>query len=158
MLSHLDVETFKQRTGDEYRVLFLLYILAEKLHDVSAKNSAIIAAINVTKMKSESRDWAAPSLVTYNSVCEGTPRGSLARSLVMDMCGTLPLSYIFLQLRDKKFHPKLVSDLVKMIEKMRQFKSGFVGNVITKNGTHAYVEEVKERSSSQYTVVYGTKG
>jgi hypothetical protein len=141
-LSRLDLDAFKQHVESEYQDLFRLYVLAEKFHDVTAKNAAIMAAIDVTRMESGSGDWAAPSLVTANSIYEGTPEGSLARRLIMDMCGTLPLSYVLLQLQHRKFHPAFVSDLVRMVEKTRQFRPGYGGNVIVKNGAQAYMEEV----------------
>jgi hypothetical protein len=148
-LHRLDETTFKNHIEHEYQDLFRIYVLAEKLQDISAKNAAITAAIEVSQVAMRDGSWIPPSFVTANNVYEGTPEGSLGRRLVMDMCGTVPLSYVVDQIHKYKFTSDFVSDLGKVLERTREMKSQFRGNVMIKNGVQVYLEEPKNGHGSK---------
>jgi hypothetical protein len=119
-LHRLDETTFKNHIEHEYQDLFRIYVLAEKLQDISAKDAAITAAIEVSQVAMRDGSWIPPSFVTANNIYEGTPEGSLGRRLVMDMCGTVPLSYVVDQIHKYKFTSDFVSDLGKVLERTRE--------------------------------------
>jgi hypothetical protein len=61
-----------------------LYVLCERLLDVSAKN-AIIAAIIAVTGEPTNNGWVAPPTVMIKHVYEGTPESSPLRRLLVDM-------------------------------------------------------------------------
>ncbi|KAF2827589.1 hypothetical protein CC86DRAFT_405708 [Ophiobolus disseminans] len=140
-LSAVDCDTFIRHIESEYQEIFELYVLAEKLQDVSAKDAALTAAIDVTQMESSDGKWRIPSFDTCNNVYEGTPEGSPARRLITDMCSGLPMAGIVLYIRAKSVHKDFVNDLTTALDKTRPVKRGHGGNVAVRNGVKAYLEE-----------------
>jgi hypothetical protein len=141
-LATMDIGPFMRETENEYCDLFDLYVLAEKLQDVLAKNAAITAAIDVSIMESADASCTVPSFAAVNSVYEGTPEGSPARRVVADLYSTLPLHCIFTRLQSNLWHKDLVADVLKILEVTRPIRKGSDGNVAARKGAKAYQEIV----------------
>lgn len=109
----LDEDTFKTQFGDEYHDLLTLYILAEKLQDIAAKNADITGVIDVSQVVLEDGMWTTPSLKAADIVYEGTPEGSPLRRFLVDMFSRFPLSYILRGVHQHSVHPDFVSDLAE---------------------------------------------
>jgi len=141
-LATLELSEAMKHIKQEYQDLFRLYILAEKLQDVAAKNAALTAAISVTELKSAGGNWDIPTLEVVNSVYKCTLEGSPARRLLTDMYSTLPPIKL-LRLSRRTFpHEEFISDLAIALRTTCPLKEGVPGNVALKNGAQAYLEEV----------------
>ena len=140
-LALLAEDAFVIYITSEFQDIFRLYVLAEKLQDVSAKNAAITAAAEVTQLKSVTKSWTVPPLSTANHVYEGTPEGSPARRFLADMWGTLPLSDILRIFQRDNIHKDFVADLGKVLDQTHT-TNDLPHNMVAGNGAQAYMEEV----------------
>jgi hypothetical protein len=122
--------------------LLQLYVLAEKLQDVLAKNDILIAVVDVSQMRSAEMMSAVPRLTTASVLYEGTPYTSPARRLVTDMCSTLPVATIFHYLHFTKIHSDFVEDLAEAVQKMRPLKKSLGAYATKSNAAEAYMEKV----------------
>jgi hypothetical protein len=138
----LAFDKFERQVECEYRSLLQLYVLAEKLQDVLAKNDILIAVVDVSQMRSAEMMSAVPRLTTASVLYEGTPYTSPARRLVTDMCSTLPVATIFHYLHFTKIHSDFVEDLAEAVQKMRPLKKSLGAYATKSNAAEAYMEKV----------------
>jgi hypothetical protein len=140
--SKLDRATFYQHISKEYDDLFSIYILVEKFQDVTAKNTIIVAVIDMTRVKCEDASRAKASLRSINKVYEGTPDSSPLRRLLMDMYGAVSPTFILEHVYKHSCCADLVKDLCKMLQETRSAKRAYEGNTLVKNGAGAYMEAI----------------
>jgi hypothetical protein len=100
---------------EEHAALLSVYVLAEKLQDVQAKNDAIRAVLDVTELKSANKGWAAPSLTTVNMTYHGTTEGSPARRLLVDIYSTMCISVLLGFIGD--MHKEFRIDMGKILKR-----------------------------------------
>jgi hypothetical protein len=141
-LATLDFDDFDRYVQDEYYDMFDLYVLAEKLQDVKAKNAALAAVIDVSELRASNKAWSVPTFNLASRVYEGTPKGNPARRLITDMCSLLTLAYIFESHKVNTWHNDLEADMVNALDNSRPTKKGWSGNVVARKGAGAYMEEV----------------
>jgi hypothetical protein len=140
-LALLSPEIFIKSIENEYFDLFQLYVLAEKLQDVAAKNATLTAAIDISSMGSAMGLCRMPELCVVDVIYDGTTEGSPARRLVTDLYSTLSIKY-FLELDTETLHKDFVTDLAKATEELRPVRQGRGGNVVLRNGIDAYMEQI----------------
>jgi hypothetical protein len=138
----LELHTFDRYIECEYRSLLQLYVLAEKLQDVLAKNDILIAVVDVSQMRSAEMMSAVPGLKIASILYEGTPYTSPARRLVTDLCSMLPVATIFHCLQFRNIHNDLVEDLAENVQKMRPLKRTHMAYATKSNAAEAYMEKV----------------
>ncbi|KAH7138058.1 hypothetical protein B0J11DRAFT_500303 [Dendryphion nanum] len=73
-----------QEIRDEYDSLCTLYLLADKLLDVSATNAIIIAIFEVSRIKDTESGWHVPPLIVVKMVYDGTTAADPLRRLLVD--------------------------------------------------------------------------
>jgi hypothetical protein len=141
-----DRQSFISHIQLEYEYLFQLYVLADKLQDVAAKNAAIIAAIiaaiDITRMRSAKNRYVVPSLSIANNVYEGTAEGSFGRCLVIEMCSTARLGSLLVNMQKAFFHEDLVNDLANVLDKEHPLKRGSVRIKEIQNKPQKYLEKI----------------
>lgn len=79
-----DSETLNLSPDWENRGICKFYVLAEKLQDIGAKNSAIDALIARSKVKDDHGVGRAPAPGSVKVIYNGTTAGSSARKLLVD--------------------------------------------------------------------------
>ena len=84
----------------EYRTLFHIYVFAEKLQDVSAKNGVTKAVWKLSSVKSKEGAWHAVPLDAVKLVYQRTPLNSLARSLVVHIWNTHSFDQLLQRAKD----------------------------------------------------------
>ncbi|KAL1800542.1 hypothetical protein ACET3X_000884 [Alternaria dauci] len=137
-LKELTEEEFDDHVQDQYEIIFDVFVLSEKLQDITTKNAMMKAALATTRLTRNGTEWRTPSRHTVNAIYNGTPTGSPARRFVTDSWTAVSLSFIFSQSR--KLNQEFIKDLCESLEKTRKP----VGNVPFRKGIAAYQEEGKE--------------
>lgn len=138
----LDEHTFRVHLANEYRDLLHLYILAEKLQDIEAKNAAITAVVEVAQVTSGEGTWMAPGLSVADIVYEGTPEGSPLRRLLIELFSGLPVSYILCEVHKREYHTDFIKDIAAKLDDNRQLKKGYRGKLGLKETLQNYLEGV----------------
>ncbi|CAN9104502.1 hypothetical protein CC77DRAFT_1047498 [Alternaria alternata] len=137
-LKKLTVEEFEHHVNDQYRIIFDVFVLSEKLQDVTTKNAMMEAALATAGLVAIDGLWRVPTCHVVNAVYNGTPAGSPARRLVTDLWTAVPIESIFSCIR--RFHQGFVEDLGKSLQNNRKPAE----NIPVRKGVAAYQEEIKE--------------
>ncbi|CAN9100853.1 unnamed protein product [Alternaria alternata] len=137
-LKKLTMDEFQCHVVDQYRIIFDVFVLCEKLQDVTTKNAMMEAALATTKLIGIDGLWLTPQVTVVNAVYNGTPAGSSARRFVTDSWTALPIEFIFSCFR--KLHQEFVEDLGKSLQNTRKPAE----NIPVRKGVAAYQEEIKE--------------
>ncbi|KAF1362452.1 hypothetical protein EJ07DRAFT_77735, partial [Lizonia empirigonia] len=88
-LCALDWPNFSKYIGKEYRTLVDLYVLADKIQDIQAKNEALKAILQISHIRNHEGRWFTLPLVAIRKIYDCTPQGSSARSLCIDLSSSL---------------------------------------------------------------------
>jgi hypothetical protein len=140
--SGVDFNTWALQIQQEYGDLFCIYVLAEKLQDISAKNATMRAAISVTQtVHPDTGQWLSPSLRTANIVYQGTPENNHGRRLVMEICSGLSLNDIIPAIKGYELHQDLVRDLASTLENIRPLSGEYQGNTNLVEEVEKYLEQ-----------------
>jgi hypothetical protein len=141
-LASSERQVFINQLTSEYRDIFRVYVLAEKLQDKGAKNAALAAAVSVTGLRNSVNNWLVPTAEIVNLVYKGTPEGSPGRRLVIDMYGMLPFRSLFSDINSIPFRRDVLDDLVEILNKSHQKKEGYEGRWFAKDKNQKlYLEE-----------------
>ncbi|KAH4180943.1 hypothetical protein HBI29_132800 [Parastagonospora nodorum] len=141
-LASSERQVFIRQLIPEYRDIFRMYVLAEKLQDKGAKNGALAAAVSVSEVMDSANNSTVPAAEIANLVYKGTPEGSPGRRLVIDMYGMLPFRSLFSDVEGIPFHRDALNDLVEMLNKSYQKKDGYGGHWFAKDKNQKlYLEE-----------------
>ncbi|KAI4692909.1 uncharacterized protein J4E88_001279 [Alternaria novae-zelandiae] len=141
-------ELKKLTTGDfitvvtkQYDNVLRVFVLGEKLQDLSTKNAMMEAALATTKLTGQHGKRQAPSAQTINMVYKGTPSSSLARCLLVDIWTGLPISSIFEHFN--QIHEDVQKDLGRSVSDRYKVVSANIGNIPEEKGIVAYQEKPK---------------
>ncbi|KAH8644477.1 hypothetical protein IG631_01941 [Alternaria alternata] len=137
-LKRLTVDKFRRHVDDRYRIIFDVFVLCEKLQDVTTKNAMMEAALATAELRGSDGLWLTPPIGVVEAIYNGTPAGSPARRLVTDMWTALPIEFIFSCF--DWLHQEFVKDLSKSIEDSRNLAE----KIAVTKGVAAYQEEMKE--------------
>jgi len=107
---------FPDAISHEYRELGKLYVLSEKLQDISAKNVTLLAILEVCKQKDSSGGWNVPTPSVIGIIYEGTVDGSPARRLVTDIWTSAKKTVLNIHFNSlpKEFYRDLSFTLINM--------------------------------------------
>lgn len=141
-LATLSNNEFSAHVNAEYREIFLLHVLAEKLQDKATKNAAITAALAVSRLKSADKYWTAPGENIVNIVYIGTLMDSPAKRLMTDMWSTVSVRDLVVIFRHEKMHKDWKNEILEALEEKCPLKQGVGGNYAFKKGVQAYLEEI----------------
>jgi hypothetical protein len=136
-----------EHVHEEYMALFRLYILAEKIQDVSAKNEVIAAVFRLAFIARPNEKFLVPGRSVVRLVYNGTLRGSLARSLMVGLWSG-PSVHNVQQLGSslpKDFILDLAVAFSGMLSTKRQHPA-------ERKGVGAYLEAAKSSRSKGYSV------
>ncbi|KAI4959674.1 hypothetical protein J4E86_003397 [Alternaria arbusti] len=126
---------------EQYHAVFSVFVLGEKLQDLSTKNAMMEAALATTKLQGPAGRWQTPTARTANMVYNGTPASSLARSFLTDTWTALPIDNILVKFN--QLHTDMRSDLGKSLRDRYNILLQTIGNIAEKKGIAAYQEKPK---------------
>ncbi|KAJ4309787.1 hypothetical protein N0V94_008765 [Neodidymelliopsis sp. IMI 364377] len=145
-LHALPSSQFSKHIHEEYMALFRLYVLAEKLQDVSARNEVIATIFWLAFIDRPNENVLIPRCSVVLLVYNGTPRGSFARSLVVDLWSGFPMYNL------EQVGPSLPKDFIL------DLAVAFSGMLSTKRqhpakrkGVGAYLETAKSSLNQEAT-------
>lgn len=137
-LKKLTEDKFAYHVEDLYEIIFSVFVLSEKLQDITTKNAMMEAALATAGLIGIDGSTRGPSYDVVNAVYNSTPVGSPARRLVTDMWTELSIEFIFSCFR--YLHQGFVEDLGKSLQNARKPAE----NILVRKGVAAYQEEMKE--------------
>jgi hypothetical protein len=137
-LKKLTEDKFAYHVDDLYEIIFGVFVLSEKLQDITTKNAMMEAALATAGLIGIDGSTRGPSYDVVNAVYNSTPVGSPARRLVTDMWTELSIEFIFSCFR--YLHQGFVEDLGKSLQNARKPAE----NILVRKGVAAYQEEMKE--------------
>jgi len=137
-LSAADFSTFVTK---QYHDVLRVFVLGEKLQDLSTKNAMMEAALATAKLRGLHGRWQVPSLQTINIVYNGTPSSSLARCLLVDILTAMSIDQILLCFN--KLHRDLRKDLGTSLGDRYNGFAISLGTITEKKSIAAYLEKPK---------------
>ncbi|KAI4655580.1 hypothetical protein J4E93_000294 [Alternaria ventricosa] len=114
-LKMLSEDEFSKLTTAQYKAVFNVLILAEKLQDLKIKNAMMEAAVATALLRGPDGDWFVPSSCVINNIYRGTPPKSPARRFVTDAWIGCSISENFAII--SRLNKDFVEDLGKGIDK-----------------------------------------
>ena len=138
-LKKLTADDFSNFVTKQYHSVLRVFVLGEKLQDLSTKNAMMEAALATTKLTGRNGKWQVPTVQTVNMVYNGTPSSSLARCLLVDLWTALSMSTIFENF--DQIHKDMRKDLGKSVSDRYKVVSANIGNITDEKGIAAYLEK-----------------
>ncbi|KAH7401329.1 hypothetical protein BKA66DRAFT_564982 [Pyrenochaeta sp. MPI-SDFR-AT-0127] len=126
-LEALGLKPFKKYVQDEYQCLSCIYVLAEKLQDIRAKDAVLAAMLDMTELRSAGNEWTVPNWHAIQTIYNGTPQFRH----IYDCVGYLH--------QQKDF----MGDLIASLDRIRPTPPN-MNNIAKNNGIAAYLEARKE--------------
>ncbi|KAK5069444.1 hypothetical protein LTR16_009491 [Cryomyces antarcticus] len=80
--------------GEGYSLLASAYVLGEKLQDIAFKNDVVDAIMAESFNLNPNGQRLFPGCHHIKIIYDGTPKSSLARRLLVDICTTLPRDFL----------------------------------------------------------------
>jgi hypothetical protein len=133
---------FKLASRELYVTLLPVYVLAEKLQDVSAKNAVVEAIFNMAMQKSSEGSMAPPPEDCLHLINDATPQDSAMRQLVVDLWADADIVEI------KECIPGMPRDVLQDLLisiKTHQMEEGCVTEI---KGLSAYLEPTMDEDNS----------
>ncbi|CAA9962064.1 BTB domain containing protein [Pyrenophora teres f. maculata] len=137
--------TFPTYIEAEYKIIFDIYILAEKLQDVNAKNAVLEVVLLVSGIADNEDYCYKPSTKTVNTLSEGTPPHSPVRKPIADAWAELDVKQLCESYHS--MHKDFREDVVQCFSKFFQKP---LGNTVAEKGVTAYLEAEKVQDPGAY--------
>ena len=116
-----------------------LYVLAEKLQDIKAKNSAIEASLILGSDEDTNGNSWIPHSGCINTIYNGTVKGNLGRKLILDYMKKAELMKAGMMERFDEYPKEFLDELASALLKLRSDASWPV-----MDHWRAYMEDEKE--------------
>ena len=140
-------------TYQERKSLTELYVLCEKLQDISAKNCVVQALVAIIYKTRENGLWGMPCPEEMDIIYKGTVKGSLARQIYLDVFTySVKVEYFVRTPLDEYEYPgNFLQELAINLMKKRPPVNTASVHPARKDGVVAYLEKEEPNKTTQST-------
>lgn len=138
-LCALDTLEFLKHICKQYISLIHLYVLADKLQDIQAKNEALKAILQISYLRNHQGICIRLPPVAIRKIYDCTPQGSSARSLCIDLMSDLKVEHLQKYVATRNIPDEFITDLALA---PRRELPATMENVAKRKGAATYLETV----------------